>query len=197
MSGLARRSRNKMATPLDIGLLQKFDVIFPFLFVLVIVYALLTRTEWMKDKQGIAFLLAFVLAVMTLFSSIAVKTINRMAPWFIILIIFTILLLLAYQAMGIEEKSILEVIKGPTYGSTIAYWVLALMLIIGVGSLTSVVSEEKPFTALAEGENVSAVAAGQGEQVGFWATLFHPKVLGLALILLIAMFTIQKLSAKE
>ncbi len=185
-----------MATPLDVGLLQKFDVIFPFLFVLVIVYALLARTEWLKEKQAIAFMIAFVLAVMTLFSSIAVKTINRMAPWFILLIIFVVLLLLAYQALGVKEESILNIITGKTYGSTIAYWVLALMLIIGVGSLTSVVSEEKPFTELAAGENATVIA-GQGEQVGFWATLFHPKVLGLALILLIAMFTINKLSAKE
>ncbi|MEM4239634.1 MAG: hypothetical protein QXM31_01110 [Candidatus Woesearchaeota archaeon] len=185
-----------MATPLDIGLLQKFDVIFPFLFVLVIVYAVLSRTEWFKEKQALAFLLAFVLAIMTLFSNIAVKTINRMAPWFIILIIFAVLLLLAYQAMGIQEKKILEVITGTNYGNTVAYWVLALMLIIGIGSLTSVVSEEKQFTTLAAGENVTAVT-GTGEQIGFWATIFHPKVLGLALILLIAMFTINKLASHD
>ena len=65
----------------------------------------------------------------------------------------------------------------------------------------SVVSEEKQFTALAAGGNVSAAQAaaarGEAETVGFWATLFHPKVLGLALILLIAMFTIQKLAGKS
>jgi hypothetical protein len=185
-----------MATPLDIGLLQKFDVIFPFLFVLVIVYALLARTEWMKEKQGMAFLVAFVLAVMTLFSSIAVKTINRMAPWFVLLVIFIVILLLAYQSLGIKEESILNIVTGKTYGGTISYWVLALVLIITIGSLTSVVSEEKQFTTLSAGENATQIAA-QGEQVGFWATLFHPKVLGLALILMIAMFTINKLSASE
>lgn len=186
-----------MATPLDVGLLQKFDVIFPFLFVLVVVYAVLARTEWMKEKQGVAFLLAFVLAVMTLFSSIAVKTINRMAPWFVLLIIFVVLLLLAYQALGLKEESILKVITGKEYGSTIGYWMLALILIIAIGSLTSVVSEEKQFTSLAAGENATGAVPAQGEQVGFWATIFHPKVLGLALLLLIAMFTISKLSAKE
>jgi len=186
-----------MATPLDIGLLQKFDVIFPFIFVIVIVYAVLARTEWMKEKQGIAFLLAFVLAVMTLFSSIAVKTINRMAPWFVILVIFTILLMLAYQAMGMSEKTILDIITGKEYGTTVAWWVLALMLIIGIGSLTSVVSEEKQFTSLAAGENASQALAAQGETAGFWATIFHPKVLGLGLVLMIAMFTVQKLAAKD
>jgi cytosine/uracil/thiamine/allantoin permease len=185
-----------MATPLDIGLLQKFDVIFPFIFVLVITYAVLARTEWFKEKQGIAFLLGFVLAVMTLFSNIAVKTINRMAPWFVILIVFAILLMVAYQSMGIGEKRITDIITGKEYGGTFAYWMLALILIITIGSLTSVVSEEQQFTKLAQGENASLVS-GEGEQVGFWATLFHPKVLGMALILLIAMFTIQKLASKS
>lgn len=183
-----------MATPLDVGLLQKFDIIFPFIFVLVIVYAVLARTEWFKEKQAVAFILAFLLAVMTLFSSIAVKTINRMAPWFILLVVFGILLILAYQAMGVSEKRVLEVLTGKEYGGTFAWWVLALMLIIGLGSLSAVVSEEKQFTRLAAGENVTVT--GEAEEVGFWATLFHPKVLGLALILLIAMFTIQKLAGK-
>ncbi|MEM4246743.1 MAG: hypothetical protein QXR48_00245 [Candidatus Woesearchaeota archaeon] len=185
-----------MATLLDIGLLQKFDVIFPFIFVLVIVYAVLTRTKWMENKQALAFLLAFVLAVMTLFSSIAVKTINRMAPWFIILVIFGILLILAYQAFGVKEETILDVLTKSEYRHNFAWWVLALMLIIGIGTLTSVVSEEKQFTKLAAGENVTGIPA-EGEQIGFWATIFHPKVLGLALILLIAMFTIQKLSSTD
>ncbi len=184
-----------MVTPLDVGLLQKFSVIFPFIFVLVIVYALLSRLEWFKDNKGVPLIIAFVLGVMTMFSSIAVKTINRMAPWFVLLVVFAILLLLAYYALGIEEKTVREVITGKAYGSTIAYWVLALMLIIGLGSLTAVVSEEVTFGKLAAGQNVTTVTAG--EEIGFWATLFHPKVLGLALILLIAMFTINRLSAKE
>jgi len=186
-----------MATPLDVGLLQKFDVIFPFIFVLVIVYAVLTRTEWMKDKQAIAFLLAFVLAVMTLFSSIAVKTINRMAPWVVLLIVFGVLIVVAYQALGIKEGTILDVMTKSEYRSTIAWWMLSLMLIIGLGTLSAVVSEEKGFTELAAGENATEAAArGAAEEVGFWATIFHPKVLGLALILLIAMFTVQKLASK-
>lgn len=190
-----------MATPLDIGLLQKFDIVFPFILVLVVVYAVLARTEIFKEKQGIAFLLGFVMAVMTLFSSIAIKTINRMAPWVVLLIVFCILLLVAYQAMGIGEGKVIEVITGKEYGNTFAYWMLALLLIIALGSLTSVVSEEKQFTALAAGGNMTAAQAaaarGESEEVGFWGTLFHPKVLGLALILLIAMFTIQKLASKS
>ncbi len=183
-----------MATPLDVGLLQKFDVIFPFIFVLVIIYAVLANS-WLKDKQAMAFILAFLLAVMTLFSSIAVKTINRMAPWFVLLVIFGILLLLVYSSFGVKDEKIIDVLTKSEYRTTFAWWVLALMLMIGLGSLSAVISEEVTFGKLAAGENATA-APSAGEEVGFWGTLFHPKVLGLALILLIAMFTVQKLAGK-
>lgn len=182
-----------MATPLDVGLFQKFDVIFPFIFVLVLVYAVLGRTDWLKEKQTVAFLIAFVLAVMTLFSNIAVKTINLMAPWVVLLIVFIVLIILAYTALGVEEKTIGEVITGKTYGNTIAWWTISLLIIIGLGSLTTVVSEEVGFGKLAEGER----AQGEAEAIGFWATIFHPKVLGMVLMLLIGMFTIQRLSTKS
>ena len=181
-----------MATPLDVGLFQKFDVIFPFIFVLVLVYAVLGRTEWLKEKQTVAFLIAFVMAVMTLFSNIAVRTINMMAPWVVLLIVFMVFVILAYTALGVKESTIGEVITGKAYGGIIAWWTLALLLVIGLGSLSTVVSEEVGFGALAEGE----AAPGETGQIGFWATIFHPKVLGMILLLLIGMFTVQKLSAK-
>ena len=49
-----------MATPLDIGLIAKFDIIFPFLLVMVLVYAFLSRTEWFKEKQAFAFFMGII-----------------------------------------------------------------------------------------------------------------------------------------
>ena len=186
-----------MATPLDIGLLQKFDVIFPFLLVLVVVYVVITRWTYFKDNQAIAFIIAFALAVLTLFNPIVVKTINMMAPWFVLLFIFMLLVFMAYTAFGIKEKTIIDTITTGKYANDFGYWVLALVLIIGIGSLTTVISEETGFTGLSEeGENITVVQGEPVEASGFWETLFHPKVLGLAVLLLIAMFTIQKLSQK-
>ena len=190
-----------MATPLDVGLLQKFDVIFPFLFILVVVYAVLTRIEAFKDKHAVAFLIAFVLAIMTLLSRIAVRTINLMAPWFVLLFVFIILVMIAYQALGISETTLIDVITGNEYGSVFGYWMLAMVLVIGLGSLATVISEEKGFTTLGtEGAAANATPAGvtggqyPAEKVGFWQTLVHPKVLGMVLIMLIGLFAINKLS---
>ncbi len=178
-----------MATPLDIGLLQKFNVIFPFLFILVIVYAILSRTEWFKDKQAFAMIIAFILALMTLLSNIAIKTINLMAPWFVLLFLFSIMVLVAYMTFGIKEETILETLTKGVYAKEFSFWILALVLIIGLGSLSYVISTEGGWGDLG-GETQP------GEAVGFFATLTHPKVLGMVLLLLVGMFTVGKLSQK-
>lgn len=184
-----------MATPLDIGLLQKFDIIFPFLLIFVVVYVVLTRWSYFKDNQAIAFLVAFAMAILSLFNPVVIKTINMMAPWFVLVFIFMLLVFMAYTAFGIKEEKILETITTGEYAKDFGYWVLAIVLIIGIGSLTTVISQEKGFLALGS-ENVSTVPQGAGETTEFWETLFHPQLLGMALLLLIALFTIARLAAK-
>lgn len=183
-----------MATPLDIGLLQKFDVIFPFLLVLVLGYVVLTRISWFKDNQAITFIIALALAILSLFNPVVIGTINLMAPWFVLLFIFMLLVFMAYVAFGIKEDTIVETITKGEYAKDFGYWILAIVLIIGLGSLSTVISEEKGFTQLGDDNATIAPEDTGAEEVGFWDTLFHPKVLGLVLILLIALFTIQRLA---
>ena len=180
-----------MATPLDIGLLQKFNVIFPFLLVFVIIYAILSRLEWFKEKQALALMIAFILSLMTLTSRIAIRTINLMAPWFVLLFLFGVLILIAYMTFGITEETIMHTLTKSIYAKDFAYWILALVLIIGLGSFSYVISTEEGWGGLA-GQEVEV----EGESVGFFSTITHPKVLGMVLLLLIAMFTVGKLSQK-
>ncbi|MEK6823081.1 MAG: hypothetical protein AABY13_04580, partial [Nanoarchaeota archaeon] len=67
----------------------------------------------------------------------------------------------------------------------------------------SVVSDEKKFATLREGETgvdqptVQLTESEQlTEEVGFFNTITHPKVLGMMLVLLIAFFTIANLAEK-
>jgi hypothetical protein len=120
-----------------------------------------------------------------------------MAPWFVILFLVIVLMLIAYQIFGVQEATIVDIILGKTpgkWGSTFFQWMLALVLIIGIGSLATVISEEKGFQQLTSGENGTVVQqnlTGGGEASDFFRTLTHPKVLGLVLILLIAMFAVK------
>jgi uncharacterized membrane protein len=179
-----------MATFLDIGLIEKMNYLFPFLLVFILVYVVLTRLEMFKEKQGLAAIIALVLALLTLTSSLIIKTINRMAPWFILLIVFGILVLIVYQAMGIKEDKITSVLTSEEHGPAFIWWIIALVVLIGLGSFITVFSEEKGFQKLTEEEV-------EDEEKSVWTTLFHPKILGLVLIFLISYFAIQKLTSTK
>ena len=185
-----------MVTPLDIGALKQFSGVFPFLLVLVLVYAILSQTAWFKEKQGMAALIAVIAAIMTLFSSIAMKTINLMAPWFVLFIIFVILFILVFMIFGYDMKFITEFVTSGEYG--IGLWAMAIMIVIGLGSLAAVLNEEVGLEKLQAG-NVSAIGAEKTTlaEYGFWQTLFHPKILGMVLVLMIAFFAIRQISKTE
>ena len=185
-----------MVSPLDLGLLQTFQIVFPFLFVLTAVFAVLTKLKPFGDNALYYAIIAAGLAVMTIFSTIAVKTINVMAPWFVLLFILIVFTLLAYQLVGYATDDLhTAVVTSPENASLIGWWVFALILIISIGSLTTVISEERGFTSLS-GNNVTAVLTtpAGGEQASFFKVILHPKILGMAVILLVAFFAIGQLA---
>ena len=184
-----------MVSPLDISALKQFSGIFPFLFVLVLVYAILSQTSWFKEKQGMAALIALIAAFMTLLSNIAIKTINLMAPWFVLFMIFVILFILAFMVFGYDIKTITDFVTSGEFG--IGMWVMTIMIIIGLGSLVAVVNEEVGFKKLTEGNVSMAWEQTEEEQYGFWQTIFHPKILGMVLVLLIAYFSVRQIAKSE
>jgi hypothetical protein len=194
-----------MPSLLDLGGLTIFQRVWPFLLVMVVVYAVLGQVKPFADNKSVRALIAFVMAVMTLMYPIAWKTINLAAPWFVLLGVLFIFLLIAYQLFGVKADAIASVFTSPNWGTTAVYWVLTLILVITIGSLSSVISEEKKFSSLTEGGVAptdglpSGSTSGQQamtEEAGFWAVLTHPRVLGLVLVLLIAFFTISNLAEK-
>ena len=69
-----------MATLIDIGLIHYFNVIFPFLFVVAIVYALLFKTKVVGNSVAINALISVVAAFAVLLSDNAIKLINFIIP---------------------------------------------------------------------------------------------------------------------
>lgn len=185
-----------MATPLDVSLLQPFKILFPFLLILVFLYAIFIKFNWFKDKQSFAFIAAFLFAIMTLFSSVATEAVNKMAPWFVIVFVVTIFTMIAFQVFGITETTIVDTLTSKEYGTVFANTFIIIILIIAIGSLASSYSEHQGFLSL-RGVNTTAIAQAEGEETaGFVNVLVHPKVLGILLLLVIASFTVRLLSEK-
>jgi hypothetical protein len=186
-----------MVSPLDVGLLQTFEIIFPFLFILTFTLAFLTKVKPFSDNYVYAAIVAISLSVLSLFSPIALKTINVMAPWFVLLFIATVFSLLAYSVIGYSETDLVTAVTSGPHSSTLGWWVFALVLLIGFGSLATVISEERGFGALTVENGSAALTAGPAEQAGFFQVLLHPKVLGMGVILLVAFFAIGQLSKRS
>ena len=175
-----------MATFLDIGLFAAFAPIFAFLFVWVFVFAILEYTKLFAENKGLHAMLAFILAVLTMLSPKLVQLIGMLAPMFVVAIIFLVFLLLLYKIFGVKDDWITEAVTGK---SSAFYWILIVAVVIVVGSIAQVYGSE--ILSLTQGTgNQTGIAANLG------ATLFHPKVLGFAVMMLIAVFTIYLLASK-
>ncbi len=181
---------------IDLSLLVSLKRIFPFILVWVVVYALLEWREiFGKDKKGLRSVVAFVIAMIFLISSDASLVVEYMTPWFVIILIFVLLMLMIFKMFGASDEKIKEVIQGDR---TVIYWIIFISFIVFFAALGKVFFT----TALPGGEDLregigaddSTVSdAGEG---AFWQTLFHPKILGTIFILLLAALAIKFLAGE-
>ena len=195
-----------MATFLDIGLAQHFSVVFTVLLVFVLVFALLEKTKILGDNKGLNSIVALCLAVMTLFLPGVVAVIAHMAPWFVLILMFLIMLLTLLMAMGTKWE---QIAKYASADFQVAHWfVLIILIIVFVGALSTVYgetllpysggkviqdNESSPQGVL--GEDGTVTDTGDfNKNVG--RVIVHPKVLGLLLVLMIGALAVKLLTGR-
>jgi hypothetical protein len=194
-----------MATPLD-SMFGHFEIIFPFLFVVVSTYAILSHLKLFGEKKDALYgMIAFILGVMFIMSPTVREILNMSAPWFVLFFVFIIFTLVGFMAFGVKSEDIVGVMKSSDY-SYINLWIVVIVLIITIGSITTVISRqggigsnngEYPNNYGEISDNSTTSPDLQKDQESaFWNTIVHPKVLGLLLIMLVGMFTIQRLTHK-
>ncbi|MBW3020221.1 hypothetical protein KY334_02915 [Candidatus Woesearchaeota archaeon] len=167
-----------MATLVDFGLLDNFAPIFSFLFVYVVTYGLLTKAKWVENK-GINALISFCLAALTLFFKPAVVMINFMAPWFVVFMIIGLFIILLLLVLGIKMGDIETVAKS---GGVV--WTI---MIIGIVILLFALGEASQVDADGNPDTTSNYQRIKG-------VMYHPNVMGVILLLIIAGFAITFLS---
>jgi|TARA_B100002003_G_C14081303_1_gene520185 hypothetical protein len=175
-----------MATILDIGLLQKFEIIFPFLLVLIIVWGILSYTKFLGDNKFLHSLIALILAVLVLMSDAIREVLNKIAPWFVLLILFIFFMLLLAKAGGVTDAEIFTEFSWMKITFVIISFFILIYAVIDV-----MVWDDDTET---QGDVVTGGEVGDSGASGFFATIRHPAVLGLAVILIIASFTISNLT---
>ncbi len=169
-----------MATFLDVTGLQYFSSFFIFIFVWLIVYAVLLYSKVLGGNKFIHALIGLVLALLVLFSPIATGAIQYIAPWFGLIFVFIILVTVMLKIFGASPMEI----EGYTQLKWGALVIILLVLVVGV---LSYVREQTVIPGEEDGDidyskNISII--------------FHPKVIGAIFILVIAVFTIALLAGK-
>tara|TARA_Y100000310_G_C20475226_1_gene712067 strand:- start:332 stop:799 length:468 start_codon:yes stop_codon:yes gene_type:complete len=91
----------------DISGLEFFMPIFGFLFVFVIVYALLVKTKILGESQFINLLISFIIAVIFATVSSVQDYVQLVTPWFVVLVIALFFILII---VGLSQNKITDII---------------------------------------------------------------------------------------
>ncbi|MFH1212156.1 MAG: hypothetical protein V1659_04500 [Candidatus Woesearchaeota archaeon] len=202
-----------MATFLDVGLVKHAASVFTFILVFVIMYGLMEYKEMFgRDRRSLRGLIAFSVALFVLISPGSSAFIQFITPWFFVLVLIAFLILLVMFMFGEDEAHIKQVVRE----KEIFWYVFVFIVIIVLFGLGNVFGQgllsKQPGTA--DGENASVSETGDTSDAGMIgaaangklspastsyqqnvvATLFHPKILGFILIMIVALFAIMFLT---
>jgi len=167
-----------MATFLDITTLQSFSIIFIFLFVLLLVYALLYYTKIFGSNQVALWVFAVVVALLVIISDTATLVIKKIAP--VIAVVFILIMLISIVAGGMLGHGHM-----PASFDGLKWIVLVILAVaLIVGSLAVV---RDTIDVPDRGEDYSKVST----------VIFHPNFLGMILFLMVAVFTVALLATKS
>lgn len=190
-----------MATFLDIGILSHVRIVFVFIFVMAIIYAVLQKTKVLGDSKAIHSWIAISVALIFSLVSSTIDMLDIIMPSFTMLILFGFILSVVYIFLGGKASDIPSLfgeVSGDT--KTMGTWILIITILIflaGIGKIFFDPTSQNVIVNTNSSSSETIVASSDGtniENVGeaaFWDTIFHPKVLGFILIMIIAVFTIQ------
>ncbi len=175
-----------MASPFASGVASEFLITtFIFIFIFAILYALISKIELFGENKAVHVLIAFSTSLLVIFIPETKALINFMTPWFVILIILIVFMLLAVMALGIKHTEITDWLKNVSPGTTSAVVIIVLILF-----LFAVYKVFGPVFTMAG-----------PEETGLWASItrvvLQPKVLGVIFLLLIASAVVRYIGFKE
>jgi len=188
-----------MATFLDLGLLTHFAIIFPFLLVFVVTYAILIKFKLVSEENSINAIIALAFASMTLFSKTANALIITASPWFVVMFMLILFVILGFRLLGISESKITGVME-KEFGTP--HWLIIVMVgliiigsmgvVFGPGLLQGKLEPSATGPVVVDGVGIAEGSEGQF-QANVADVLFHPKVIGFAALMLIVVFAIRTL----
>ena len=166
-----------MATFLDVTGLAYFTNIFVFLFVWIIVYAVLLWTKLIGDNKFISAAIGLLFGLFVLVSPGSTRLIADVAPFLGAVFVITFMLNIASKMFGAEVGAF-PAVKG--------LFIIFIVFIIIIGAAITIKEKESPADAVAKSNPARAISI-----------IFNPTFLGTILIFSIAVFTIALLAVRS
>ncbi|RME54180.1 hypothetical protein D6777_04610 [Candidatus Woesearchaeota archaeon] len=177
-----------MATILDIGILNYFVPAFVFLLIYGIVLAILEKTKIFGDNKAINQILAFSVGVLFILTPDLVGVIRIITPWFTIMWIFIFLIIAIFLFVGISQGDVAKAFREKTL-----IWIIVVISIgIFIFALTQAYGTQ--IHSIYAGENATE-QSGLNQAIG--QILFHPRVLGMLFLLVVAAQAVKMISGSS
>src|SRR3989344_2483541 len=116
-----------MATFLDVGILENFSIVFAFLFVLVVMYGILSVTHMFKDNKALQGFVALLVAVIMLLMPKLNQVILLMVPWMTLIFIVMMMLFLAFKMFGATDHDFMSALKDNKGLFWTVFWVFIVI----------------------------------------------------------------------
>lgn len=169
-----------MASILDLALLEPLAPIFIFLFVFALMFTVLEKLKVLGTNRGVNSLVAFAVAMLFLISSPAIEVVKVITPWFAVLLIIIMCILVVFMFIGIKADEIAAAVAQS--GNV---WMIIIILLILLAIAFTFVFGTDIASLTQEGADDSGFASA------IWKIIFHPRILGVAFLVLVASQTVR------
>jgi hypothetical protein len=201
-----------MANLIDTGFLNNFTEVFMFLLIFAVIYGVLSKVDFFKLNEkgkGLNAIIAITIALLTLMSGEVTAMIGTMVPWFFVLILFIMLVMLSTMIFGTSNEEMMALIRKPeAYSWIIIFGAIILLFSLGSGfgqnllDETDTTDSNGDFVTKDEVFSNTEFSGEQSTDTGDYEsnlvlTLFHPKVLGLLLLGLVGLMAALFLTKLE
>jgi len=167
-----------MATLLDLGLLEGLTPIFVGLFVFIILYAIFQKLKIFGESAGAGALIAAIFALLFTIVADLRELITFFVPWVAVFFVLLIVILMAVMLLGFTQK---EIIGYLTDNPGVTTAIVIIVIIIFFIALNQVFPGSIGYP--------SGGKTGLGVDVR--RIIFHPRVLGVILVLVITSFVVK------
>ncbi len=196
-----------MATPeLDLSLLKVATPLFTLILVTAITYAFASWGKLFGENKFVHVIISFIIGIfVTVVSDSARKIIEYIIPWFTVIFIFLVFLLILFKVFGATDESIRNVI---TKHTGTQYTLIIIGIVILLGALANTFGQQMLETTAgkAKAANSSIMekydsmkgtgnTATQDIETNITATFYHPKILGMLFVLIIGAIAIRSMAS--